>query len=447
MMKDPLSSVRPAPAAPKDEDLRRKYFEARVSNGAPRWDRSPWLELRPYLAGVTTTFRIDYQRELENPVTTGNPRTTLDQVCQDRVAATAETITLYWHLENDLLHGARHLLVVGERGVGKEVVAEFVATKCRKQLWAVNCAVLATGNAEGELFGVAGGAGFPDVPRKGKPGVCDKANGQVLFLDEFFVTEKSVQAKLLRLLQERTYVPLGGAASRKLRNETIIVAASNEYPDLATLERAQLEKQARADLIERFDEVYVMPPLRHRRDEILPLVERLAAADVTSAYAPSGASPPLKFSRDAATVLASTDYAWPGNVRELKHVIDSRIRLLRGAGRQDLVFDPEQFRRSSAEVSVAPGPVGPSEADPLSLWRKGAASQRVRGLREEQLLAYLTQRAREEACPEPDDEWVAQAIRKELGRRNASDEAKRVGMTCGQIAQKVRARLRAGAGP
>ena len=202
------------------------------------------------------------------------------------------------------------VLLTGESGTGKEVVARFLHSSSRRArgpFVALNCAALPDTLLESELFGHEKGA-FTGAAST-KPGRIELAQGGVLFLDEVGETSPSVQAKLLRVLQEREFQRLGG--TRTLRADIRVVAATNR--DL----RAAIERGTfREDLFYRLAVFEIrIPPLRERPEDIL-----LLAGTFLEEIGAELGRPAAGVSRDAREALVR--YRWPGNVRELRNVLE-----------------------------------------------------------------------------------------------------------------------------
>jgi two-component system response regulator HydG len=210
------------------------------------------------------------------------------------------------------------VLLLGESGTGKEVVARFLhRASARKNgpFVALNCAALPEQLLESELFGYERGA-FTGamVSRAGK---IEQAAGGVLFLDEVGEMSPAVQAKFLRVLQEREFQRLGG--SKTLKADARVIAATNRDPKTA-MERGQF----REDLYYRLSVFEIaLPPLRDRREDILLLVESFLAD-----LAKNIGRPAAGLSEDAKDRLLA--YAWPGNVRELRNAIERAVILCEG---------------------------------------------------------------------------------------------------------------------
>ncbi|QDF07300.1 sigma-54-dependent Fis family transcriptional regulator [Myxococcus xanthus] len=231
------------------------------------------------------------------------------------------------------------VLVTGESGVGKERIARLIhdeSGRAHKAFVAVNCAAVTESLLESELFGHARGA-FTGATHD-RAGLFEAAHGGTLFLDEVGEVPPSMQAKLLRVLQEREVRRVGENASRKV--DVRLVAATNR--DLAEEVR---QGRFRQDLYYRLRVIELkIPPLRERRDDVLPLARLLLAeAAERLGRRVSGLSP------DAADQLLR--YAWPGNVRELGNAVERAVALCEGTRveREDL---PEEVR--AAPPSLVP---------------------------------------------------------------------------------------------
>jgi transcriptional regulator with PAS, ATPase and Fis domain len=198
----------------------------------------------------------------------------------------------------------------GESGTGKELFAQAIHAAGRRAgrpFVAVNCGSIPTDLVEAELFGYHAGT-FTGGRAEGKPGRFEDADGGTLFLDEVTELSGPAQTALLRVLQEREVVRLGGSGARPV--DVRVVAASNR----PLLEEVRA-RRFRRDLFYRLSVLPIeIPPLRERGDDVLVLAQRLlaeAAAEV--------GRPGLSLSPEALTALRA--HAWPGNVRELRNVL------------------------------------------------------------------------------------------------------------------------------
>jgi two-component system response regulator HydG len=240
------------------------------------------------------------------------------------------------------------VLILGESGTGKELVARFIhehSARAKAPFVAVNCSAIPETILEGELFGHERGAFTGALARR--EGRFARASGGTLFLDEIGELSPSVQVKLLRVLQEGEYEPVGGDT---VRADVRIVAATNK--DL----RAEVAAgRFREDLFYRLNVIAVTaPPLRARREDIPLLVDHFLGV-----YCAKNNRPRLDAPRDVLAILS--DYSWPGNVRELENVIERAVVLCRA---ERLTVDdlPDVVRQGE---SVEPSTITFSVGTPL----------------------------------------------------------------------------------
>jgi two-component system response regulator HydG len=208
------------------------------------------------------------------------------------------------------------VLILGESGTGKELVARFIhehSSRAKAPFVAVNCSAIPETILEAELFGHERGSFTGALARR--EGRFARAAGGTLFLDEIGELSPSVQVKLLRVLQEGEYEPVGGDT---VRADVRIVAATNK--DL----RAEVAAtRFREDLFYRLNVIAVTaPPLRARREDIPLLVDHFLGV-----YCAKNNRPRLEAPREVLAILS--DYSWPGNVRELENVIERAVVLCR----------------------------------------------------------------------------------------------------------------------
>jgi psp operon transcriptional activator len=199
------------------------------------------------------------------------------------------------------------VLIVGERGTGKELIAErmhFLSKRWQKPYLKINCAALSESLLESTLFGHEVGS-FTGAVKSNK-GFFERANEGTLFLDELGAISTRVQEKLLRVIEYGEFERLGG--QQTLRCDVRIIGATNA--DLVDMSK---NESFRADLLDRlaFD-VINLPPLRYRREDILILAEHFAIAMSRELDREAF----MGFSARASQTLF--DYNWPGNIRELK---------------------------------------------------------------------------------------------------------------------------------
>lgn len=227
------------------------------------------------------------------------------------------------------------VMISGESGSGKEVFARYLHANSKRRdrpFVAINCAAIPENMLEAVLFGHEKGAFTGAVGAHA--GKFEQANGGTLLLDEISEMELGLQAKLLRVLQEREVERIGG--SRTISLDVRVLATTNR-----DLRRHVADGRFREDLYYRLNVFPLhLPPLRERRGDIVPLAKRAIAR-----HADAAAGLPV-LTRDAAAKLVAHD--WPGNVRELENLIQRALILRQGASltAEDLVFE--------ASVEAAP---------------------------------------------------------------------------------------------
>jgi DNA-binding NtrC family response regulator len=211
-----------------------------------------------------------------------------------------------------------HVLITGEHGTGKEVVARWLhaaSPRATRPFVAVNAGGVSDGVFESELFGHVKGA-FTDA-RADRAGCFELAEGGTLFLDEIGNMPLNQQAKLLRVLQAGEYHPVG--SSRTRRADVRFLAATN-----IDVKKQVAEGRFREDLLYRVNTVEIhLPPLRDRRGDIAPLARHFAAR-----LSARQGNAPRPFSPRATRALL--EHSWPGNVRELEHVVERALLLAQG---------------------------------------------------------------------------------------------------------------------
>ncbi len=294
------------------------------------------------------------------------------------------------------------VLITGETGVGKEVVARAIhagSPRAERPLIYVNCAALPETIAESELFGHVRGAFTGAIDhRAGKFEVADRGT---LFLDEIGELPLAIQPKLLRALQTGEIQRVG--ADRAVHVDVRIIAATNR--DLAA---EVVAGRFRADLFHRLS-VYPIPvpPLRQRRDDIL----LLAGFFLDEARIRLGLGA-VRLTADARAALVIHD--WPGNVRELEHaILRAALRAANGRRRETVVIDATALDLPAAAPTILQATPAPPEADQMSLEEAVDALKRQR-------IGDMVDRCH--------GNWAEAARRLGLDRGNLHRMAKRLGM-------------------
>ena len=253
-----------------------------------------------------------------------------------------------------------NLLITGESGTGKELVARTIHELGPRAQWpmvTLNCVAIPQELMESELFGYVKGA-FTGATQN-RMGRLEQAKGGSLFLDEIGDLDQALQGKLLRVLQEREFSPVG---SDTVRHADVRFMAAT-HRDLWELVG---EGQFREDLLYRLDVYRVnVPPLRDRREDI-PLLARTFMRDLGAEIG----KPVEDFTDEAMAVL--NGYPWPGNVRELRNAVERS--LLSCQGRTITADDlPARVKQDNAPSLSAPGPV---DAD-LDAWLQDNERQAI----------------------------------------------------------------------
>lgn len=323
---------------PSLEQLAARYFALRASGGPSPWDSATGAELRSALAGT---------------VVRAGPSGAY-------VFAGADSIARLWDVADHVAYGDENFLVLGERGAGKEAIAHLVAEAAgASAVVTFNCATLVETLAVGQLFGVAAGAASGVAPKRG---LVKRAEGGVLFLDEFFAAPPTMFPQLLRLLEQRTYSQVG----REEDEQPFvgwIVAASNRFPTEDDLEAAVERGTIPGDLVDRFTARIWVPPLRLRRAEIPAIADNVLRGMFDSRR---GTFPFVGLDGATAAALSTASHDWPGNIRELKRLLmtEARVRRHAGASRDRLHVPRDELERAlgarvERDVS-APGAIGPA---------------------------------------------------------------------------------------
>jgi two-component system response regulator HydG len=255
------------------------------------------------------------------------------------VIGTSQAMRKVLALVSQVASSSATVLITGESGVGKEVIAQAIldqSTRTDKPFIKVSCAALPETLLEAELFGYERGAFTGAIARR--EGRFELAHGGTLFLDEVGEITPSVQVKLLRVLQNGEFERLGGGKTFKA--DVRLIAATN-----ILLKEAVENKRFREDLYYRLNVINIkIPPLRERIDDI-PLL----AHHFLQMYCQKNDKKLIEISRDSLEILSK--YSWPGNVRELENTIERAVVLTRG-DQITLEDIPEEIIKSAQENPV-----------------------------------------------------------------------------------------------
>jgi DNA-binding NtrC family response regulator len=237
------------------------------------------------------------------------------------------------------------VLVTGESGTGKELVARglhFLSPRRHKPFIAVNVAALSDTLLESELFGHEKGAFTGAIDAR--KGLFELAHGGTIFLDEIGEMPLATQTKLLRVLEQREFLRVGG--EKPIRVDVRIVTATNqELRQLVAL------REFRKDLYYRLNVLHIeLPPLRERRDDI-PLLVKTFSAEVSERLG----RPFSGISQEAMEILK--EHSWPGNVRELRNLVESMVVMAPGHRIQPRDIPIEIRSRSSDGANLLPAPI------------------------------------------------------------------------------------------
>jgi transcriptional regulator with PAS, ATPase and Fis domain len=230
------------------------------------------------------------------------------------------------------------VLISGESGTGKEIAARAIHENSRRAsrpFVAINCGAIPSELLESELFGHIKGSFTGAV--KDKIGLMELADSGTFFLDEVGNTLPSIQMKVLRAIQEKEVMPVGGQKPRKV--DIRLVAATNE-----DLNEAVAQNRFRKDLYYRLNVINIhIPPLRERKEDIeLLFMHFLRTKDSSGKCAP----PPI----DSEFMEMLKTYAWPGNIRELENIVERIVALSTGQVSLDLL--PEHIWKPSPKTLV-----------------------------------------------------------------------------------------------
>ena len=286
-----------------------------MRRGARDFVQKPWENAR--LAAILRT-QVELSRALREGARLAAENHLLRQPGRPNLIATSRAMQPVLDLISRVGPSAANVLITGEHGAGKEVVAQTlhaISARASKPLITVNAGGLSEGVFESELFGHVKGA-FTDA-KADRAGRFELANGGTLFLDEIANVPYPQQAKLLRVLESGDVERVG--SSRTLRVDVRVLAATN-----ADLQAEVMAGRFREDLLFRLNTVEIhLPPLRERREDVIRL-----AMSFLKTFAERYRKPLAGFDLSATRLLM--DYSWPGNVRELNHTVERAVLMAQG---------------------------------------------------------------------------------------------------------------------
>ncbi|MFZ5645883.1 MAG: sigma-54 interaction domain-containing protein [Bacillota bacterium] len=240
------------------------------------------------------------------------------------------------------------ILILGETGTGKSALAKYIheiSQRKKGPLQTINCAAIPEQLLESELFGYQAGA-FTGANSRGKAGLLELANGGTLFLDEIAEIPVKLQAKILEVIQESRFIPVGGTKHKTVNIR--IIAATNR--DLEEMVKAGAFRE---DLYYRLNVIEIqIPPLRERIEDIVPLAQYFLNK-FDKRYNTSHS-----FSQDTLDILIC--HPWQGNIRELEHVIERLVLTV-----QESKITPRHLPRKFQQTDIIKGTAGPFNIAPL----------------------------------------------------------------------------------
>jgi transcriptional regulator with PAS, ATPase and Fis domain len=244
--------------------------------------------------------------------------------CYDNIIGQSRPLKELYHLLDKVIDSDSTVLIQGENGTGKELIAKaihFNSWRKDRRFVVQNCSAFNDNLLDSELFGHKKGSFTGAI--SDKQGLFEVADGSTFFLDEIGDMSPSLQVKLLRVLQEGTFIPVGDTQSKTV--DVRIIAATNR-----DLKRMVERGEFREDLYYRINVINIhVPSLRERREDILPLVDHFLLKQ-----ARDDRSRLKKLSK--ACLAAFLDYSWPGNIRELENEIERLVVL---AGDEKLITE------------------------------------------------------------------------------------------------------------
>jgi PAS domain S-box-containing protein len=287
-----------------------------VVSGNPMFDQNGNIEyVMSSVRDVTALLRAKHAEEQLERILTVRKESGIDvDVHTDKAGVLTGTNTRQcYKLAKKIAATDVKILIQGETGTGKTLLAQFIhdnSTRSEAPFISLNCAAMPEGLIESELFGYTGGA-FTGASTRGKEGLLDIADGGTLFLDEIGDLPVLLQSKLLKVIEENKFLPLGGTHFKKT-NVRIITATHHDLNEAIT------SGSFREDLYYRLQVMPIdLPPLRKRQDEIIPLLTHYLEHYAKRYNTEKSIHP------ETSEVLLH--YNWPGNIRELMNLAERLV--------------------------------------------------------------------------------------------------------------------------
>lgn len=264
------------------------------------------------LVVITSTESQTY-RMMKAKETNDESKSTQEDEEADRIVTNSGKINRILSFCEKVAPTDSTILIQGESGTGKGVLAHFIHRISKRKngpFLTINCAAIPEELLESELFGYSKGA-FTGASKTGKPGLIEAADGGTVFLDEIGEMPLALQAKLLQVIQDKQFIPVGGSEMKKV--DIRIVAATNQ--DLIKMVN---DKRFREDLFYRLNVIDIhLPPLRERKEDIIPLTYNFLNK-FNQKYHENKV-----ISEECLNILIH--YSWPGNVRQLENLIERLV--------------------------------------------------------------------------------------------------------------------------
>ena len=317
---------------------------------------------------------IDQERLLDEVAKIVAARLPKKAPAREKIIGQSPAMQRAWRLAEQFGPTDIPILLQGETGTGKELFAQAIhqlSKRASGPLIAIDCATVPEQLAESELFGYEEGAFTGALKRK--PGKVSWADGGTLFLDEIGVLSPACQAKLLRLIEQQSYIPLGARDGRLKRLDVRFISATN-----LPLRQAIQKAAFREDLYHRLNGLTIeLPPLRDRGADLEPLVQHYLEQ-----YRCQYHRPDLELSQPCMETFRS--YAWPGNIRELQRVLAAAVIMADGEILPDHL--PAHLRPAASPPAPGPAsllasqtfhPAGPIDLKRIKEWAGREAEKQV----------------------------------------------------------------------